>query len=307
MSLEFLRRRADNNPQIRSYQICGLIFTGALQKKEFVKKMLKEKIKRFLETEDEDYFSFIRTLTERKANPFANTINSKDFEDFWYPRKYMSKVTGRNCNIFFNTTEIDFTKFSWSFLKLYTKDDELIKVMNAISELNDELTDNHQQFRIKRLRIHLFTTMNYVGSPFFDVEVYKKCLEGMYASMKKLNEYLADKVQIISTTYDSVMFIGVVDYDDIRKYVAPADFKVRNFEMVIHFRNILATKMKGEWRLKKITGTNYDDLKTNVVELLKELKFGDAIMLLNKSDLNEKTKPQYIKDVVLCKKECQVA
>lgn len=268
--------------------------------KEFVE--MKKKILEFIKKEDEDYFSFLRTLTDRKSNPFANSDKKAGWIEYWYPRRYMSSVTGRNCNIFLDVKEIDFTKFSWNFLKMYTSDDQLKKIIDVIDELNAELTDKHEQFRIKRLRINLFTTLNYVGSPFFDVGVYKKCVGSMYEAMEKLNKHLETQVKIISTTYDSVAFLGNVDYAEIRKIVAPADFKVREYEMLIHFRNLLATKMKGgEWRTKKVTGTSFDKVKERVVEILKDTNFPEAIMVLNKSDLNPTTKSKYIKDLVSCR------
>lgn len=260
---------------------------------------MKNKIIEFLNTESEDYLDLIKQIAGNKSDPFLNSELKKGYVEEWYPRKYISKVTGRNCNILFNVKEVDFTKFSWTFLRLFTRDQNLIDIMNIIDEINEENKDPHVQFRIKRMRINIFIYMNYVSSPFFNSDVYKKCCEEMYIAMKKLNDYLDKKVRIISTTYDSVMFIGQPDYQELKELVKPAQFKIREYDQIIHFRNLLASKIKnGDWLIKKTTATSYDEIKIKIIDLLKESNFTEAIMLLNKSDMGINIKPKYIKDII---------
>jgi archaellum component FlaF (FlaF/FlaG flagellin family) len=262
---------------------------------------MKQKIIEFLNTKDDDYFSFIKTLSTKKINPFANADARGKYHEMWYPRKYISQTTGQNCNIFFDVNEIDFTRFSWNFIPQFSQDKELLDLISVINQLNEEIKDDELQYRIKRLRINIFLSMSYVGSPYFDIAVYKKVSEAMYNAMAKLNKYLNHKVKIISTTYDSVMFQGNVDYTDVMKTLEPCKFKTRHYDKIIHFRNIISYSSGDVWVVKKITGTNYDDVKVQVVDCLKTLKFTDAIMLLNRTDLNEKSKSGYIKDIVIAR------
>jgi len=268
---------------------------------------MKEKILAFLKSVDEDYLEFISTLSSRKINPFNNSKERATFNEYWYPRKYVSSVTGNNINIFYNIQEVDFTKFSWNFMKKYTTDEELSSLMKIIDELNESVTDDDMQYRIKRLRIHTFYALAYVGSPFFNIACQKLCVEGMFDAMKRLNEYLNSRVKIISTTYDSVSFIGEIDFVALKKYLG-LEFKVRTAMKMIQFRNVGMYKTpEGVWITKKITGTRYDDIKIQVLECLKDKEdFGKAILLVNKAELPMMMKKEYIRDVIAAREAANV-
>ena len=252
--------------------------------------MLQE-ISEFLASGRKDYLDFICSLNPASAESIIkNSERRRGFAEEKFERIFLDN------GIYESVTEFDFIAFSYSILKEYTKNEKLREIINAIE------TFPQNDVRVKKLRISLFLNLIYVRSGFFDVDLYKKVERKMSELMNTVKKIVEEeKKEIISIGFDSVMFIcdkkqAKKIFKRINEIIRPLKIRMRFYDKVIKFYNIIALLSNGVWEKRLLTRTDekYEKIKNRVIDYLKKNDVEGALKFLSTcKDINEKKINEY--------------
>ena len=238
-----------------------------------------EKIKEFLESDRTDFLDFIASLKPATTEDiFLNSQKRKGFKDDVIQKRFLEN------GIYENVAEYDFIAFSFSILKMFAKDKDLVNLIKTIEKFNQN------DFRVKRLRINLFLNLLYIKSGFFDINLYRRCSKQMKLSIERLIHFIRVKgYEPISVGYDAVMaVIPKPEAEEILEFLNkefdPIKLRLNYYPRVIKFMNIIRLydeNGKKTDRLITFTKPEHEKLKMEILEHLDKGEPDWAIQLIN--------------------------
>lgn len=254
---------------------------------------MKNKIINYLKTENTDFLDFISTLSTKSPDIAQNSKNFKDIEERWYKLKRFEN------GIYMDIYEADFNAYSFNLIKIYNKDEELQKLIEIVDSFDFE--DKHLKFRLKRFRIHLYLSLSYIKSPFFNHQLYNQIQQTMYDTTQRLVDFVKEKGGCVHAIgYDSCTFSGKeIPIEEINEMVSPSTVKIRHYKEIIKMRNVVFYQFADslKWIEKRSTGTDYDGLKREILEALKKRDYQSAIRTVEESSISSGLKKYYVKDI----------
>jgi len=257
---------------------------------------MKEKIDKFLKSGKENYLEFIAELFP--ADPKQILINSKKMENFkeipFPKRKFLEN------GIYDNVCELDFIAFSFSLMKKYAKNKELVNFIKIIENLNQH------DYRVKRLRVRLFNSLHFVYCSLFDIDLYKMIERKMHESINKVIDFIEKKQKnIYGIGYDSVDFgatreQGVIITNQLND-ILETPVRLRYYKRVVKFYNVSYwIDDNNSTTIRRLTRTpeKYEKLKIRIINALleKDIKTALSIIDLNK-ELKTKKLDEYRKAI----------
>lgn len=249
---------------------------------------MKKKILDFIKSDNQNYLDFVRDLFPKNFSEILE--NKNDYKDEWYPKKYFS--TGVIKGPLF---EVDFNGFSFNHIDRYSNDKRVLDLVKILKELENPDADERYKYRLKKIKIALFLNLGYTLSPLFDLNTYIQIQKAMYKAMERLHNYLKDKVEILMISYDSICFRGEIDFEDLKKFILPDTIKIRKYDNIIKFENLVAYQFSDtkKWNIKYTTATCYDEIKEKIIELLKTEKYEEILNIINNSEASNRKKREW--------------
>lgn len=254
-----------------------------------------ERIKSFLKSDREDYVYFIeKELEGGEPTELQQAYNSKEKEkvksnrekpstdNFWMPNGIYGEIVDEP-----RYRKLDFDKFSLKALQHLASQKDGEKYQNLIETI-DLVLETPQTYRRKQFRINLFESLQNKNSPYFDFGLYWDVKEFMVQKLNQVEDIVeSEGFTVLSKVFDSFNFIAPKEdaeqlRDKINEQLSVHSLSLESERSVINFRNIAYfQKLDGEWYVRRTNGSNYDDVKVEVVKHLSELDFNSAYQALS--------------------------
>lgn len=247
----------------------------------------KRQVEAFVETDRQDYVSFLNSLEDRKIDWVSNDQHKQefleenplpDYSQEWLNHGIYGELVDQP-----RYRELDFEKFSYSVMKAVVDDEETVETMKAIMSVP-------RSYQRKKLRVYLFECMKKPSSPYYNIEKYREVLQKMIDAKHKVEEIIdTNGYDVLTKTFDSFGFLASREeaeqlQEKVNEQLEITSMDLETYESVVSFYNVgLFKEVDGEWGMVKTGGTKYDNVKEAIAHHLTSLEFNKAHQEVSKA------------------------
>lgn len=278
------------------------------------KKELEQKVEEFLQSGSEEYQPFWINLghvpgrqTVRNTNAKAEIL--KEREDKTAEKKWMDNGIYGNLVGQPPYQELDFEKFSFKFLKHIAEKkgkEDIVKAAEVIQKQNES-------YRRKKLRHYFYRSLRCVDCIYFDMELYLDVQDRIIEVRERVKELLEEQgVNILTMGYDSYSFISTEEEAQKVQQTVNSELEVARlhrttYDSALKFYNIALFKEPEGWKMVKLGGTDYDEVKELIAHSLTTLDFEQAYnhvkQAKQKGEYNSDKLREYVSVITEIKRE----
>jgi len=252
---------------------------------------LEKKINDFLGSKKTDlnYLEFLENLhpaiSVMENSEHKGSFKEPTFNKLFFPNAILKDVC-----------ELDMIRFSYNILKSKNKDPNLDAIINVIEKMPQD------DYKVKKLRVNVYLSLQYVYSGFFNIELYKEVSGVMVNSMHKLEEIIRyNKKEVLGIGYDSISFVadekeGQRVCNEVNKQLE-TKVRVRYYPKVVKVMDLSNYHLPdGKVILKRLTRTpeQYESVKQEMLKCVEMGDFPGAYKAIVDCDLSTKVKKRYV-------------